>query len=134
MNRFLSPLFNLLLVVILGFGLGGCVTTRLPMASESPWEGVDLQTDSNPLDISFVDANHGFLIGTNRLIRETEDGGVIWKERKLDLRYLMLNISKQRRIRRVNNQRGLQTYFGSLIVEEKPKRLRNVRLKYLLLL
>ena len=58
--------------------MSGCVSTRLPVASSSHWREVDLQTDANPLDISFIDENHGFLIGTNRLIRETNDGGKTW--------------------------------------------------------
>ena len=85
MNRLLSKIANLTLILFIGFGLGGCVSTRLPVASTSPWQEVQLNTDSNPLDISFADENHGFLIGTNRLIRETTDGGQSWRERSLEI-------------------------------------------------
>jgi len=85
MNRFFSSFFNLFLVVLLGLGLGGCVTTQLRLATSSPWQSVDLDTQSNPLDIAFVNEDHGFLVGTNRLIRETEDGGQSWQERSLQL-------------------------------------------------
>ena len=85
MNRFLSSAFNLVLVISLGLGLSGCVTTRLPIATSSPWEVLDLDTQANPLDISFASDSHGFLVGTNRLILETNDGGISWEKRSLDL-------------------------------------------------
>jgi photosystem II stability/assembly factor-like uncharacterized protein len=84
-KRFFSPLLSLLLAVVLGFGLGGCVTTGLPAASASPWQPVPLATTANPLDVAFRDDRHGFLVGSNRLILETEDGGASWQERALDL-------------------------------------------------
>ncbi len=85
MKRFTSSLTSLLILVILCFGLGGCVATRIPMAVSSPWISVDLNTQANPLDIGFVDDKHGFLVGTNRLILETNDGGASWAKRGLDL-------------------------------------------------
>ncbi len=85
MNRLLSYSVNFILVCCLVLGLGGCVTTRIPLASSSPWREVQLDTQANPLDISFVDENRGFLVGTNRLILETNDGGKTWKDRDLDL-------------------------------------------------
>ncbi|MEB3208193.1 MAG: photosynthesis system II assembly factor Ycf48 [Synechococcus sp.] len=81
----LRPLLGLLLVIGLGFGLSGCVTTGLPMAATSPWQPVALATKANPLDVAFTDTSHGFLVGSNRLILETNDGGVSWAERALDL-------------------------------------------------
>jgi photosystem II stability/assembly factor-like uncharacterized protein len=84
-KRLLSPLLSLLLVLGLGFGLGGCVTTGLPVASSSPWQAVPLDTSSNPLAVAFRDPQHGFLVGSNRLIMETADGGASWESRSLDL-------------------------------------------------
>jgi photosystem II stability/assembly factor-like uncharacterized protein len=83
--RLLSPLLNLLLVVFLGLGLSGCVTSGLPLAASSPWQAVPLETKSNPLDLAFTDARHGFLVGSNRLIMETDDGGASWQQRSLEL-------------------------------------------------
>ncbi|MEY3462472.1 MAG: photosynthesis system II assembly factor Ycf48 [Cyanobium sp.] len=80
-----AALVNLLLVLALGLGLGGCVTTGLPSAAASPWQPVDLNTRSSPLAVAFTDASHGFLVGSNRLILETGDGGASWEERSLDL-------------------------------------------------
>ena len=89
MPRFLSTLFRslatLVLVTVLGFGLSGCVTTGLATAPSSPWQPVPLETRSNPLAVAFTDASHGFLVGSNRLILETNDGGASWQERSLDL-------------------------------------------------
>ena len=53
LGRLLQPLLSLMLVVALGLGLGGCVTTGLPLASNSPWQAVPLATRSNPLDLAF---------------------------------------------------------------------------------
>jgi photosystem II stability/assembly factor-like uncharacterized protein len=83
--RLFSPLASLLVVAVLALGLTGCVTTGLPLAASSPWQAVPLQTSSNPLDLAFTDSRHGFLVGSNRLIMETDDGGASWQERSLDL-------------------------------------------------
>ncbi|AAP99373.1 MULTISPECIES: photosynthesis system II assembly factor Ycf48 [Prochlorococcus] len=86
MNRLIKFSFNLILIFVLGLGLSGCVTTtRIPVQSSSPWEEIELANDDNPLDIAFVDDNHGFLVGANRLILETTDGGSTWEERDLDI-------------------------------------------------
>ncbi len=85
MKRLFSPILNILLVITFAFGLGGCVSTRLPSEVSSPWEAVTLETDANPLDLSFLSDEHGFLVGTNRLILETNDSGVTWNKRTLDL-------------------------------------------------
>lgn len=78
----LRSLLSLLLVCSL---LSGCVRTRLPTAAESPWQAIPLNTSSSGLDLAFSDENHGILVGSNRLILETNDGGTSWQERNLDL-------------------------------------------------
>ena len=85
LGTLLRPLLGLLLVIGLGFGLSGCVTTGLPIAATSPWQPVALATKANPLDVAFTDTSHGFLVGSNRLILETNDCGASWAERALDL-------------------------------------------------
>ncbi len=86
MNRFIKYSTNLILIILISFGLTGCVsTTRMPFTSVSPWQEIKLDQEANPLDIAFVDGNHGFLVGTNRLILETNDGGSSWEERNLDI-------------------------------------------------
>ena len=81
LQRLLTPL----LALVLALGLGGCVTTGLTAAQTSPWEPVPIDTRSNPLDVAFTNDRHGFLVGSNRLILETNDGGASWAERALDL-------------------------------------------------
>ena len=89
MNRFFDSLrrslVSLLLVAVVGLSLSGCVATGLASAAASPWQAVPLNTRSNPLAVAFTDADHGFLVGSNRLIQETTDGGASWQERSLDL-------------------------------------------------
>ncbi len=85
MKNFFSKCFNLFLIFCIGIGLSGCTVSNASMAEESPWQSIQLNTDSNPLDISFVDDENGFLVGTDRLILETNDGGVSWSERNLDI-------------------------------------------------
>ena len=80
-----TSVLSLLMVVLMGLALPGCVTTGLPLAATSPWQIVPLATKSNPLDVAFTDPNHGFLVGSNRLIMETNDGGASWEERSLTL-------------------------------------------------
>ncbi|MFM7313219.1 MAG: photosynthesis system II assembly factor Ycf48, partial [Cyanobium sp.] len=60
-------------------------TTGLPVASSSPWQAVPLDTSSNPLAVAFRDSQNGFLVGSNRLILETGDGGASWETRTLEL-------------------------------------------------
>jgi len=84
-NRFLSSLGAIALTLLLATGLGGCVSTGLAAAGSSPWQPVDIHTKSNPLDLAFTDARHGFLVGSNRLILETDDAGASWQERSLEL-------------------------------------------------
>ena len=85
MKRLLHSATQLLLVLVLGVSLSGCVTTHVPTATTSPWQAMDLDTQANPLDVAFTDSRHGFLVGSNRMIRETNDGGAHWNERSLDL-------------------------------------------------
>ena len=81
MKRLLSSLTALLVAIV----LTGCVSTSLPTAQASPWEAIDIHTKSNPLDPAFTNGQHGFLVGSNRLILETKDAGASWTEMALDL-------------------------------------------------
>ncbi len=85
LQRLLRTLSALALTLLIAVGLSGCVSTGLPAASASPWQPVDIHTKSNPLAVAFTDSQHGFLVGSNRLILETDDAGASWEERALDL-------------------------------------------------
>jgi photosystem II stability/assembly factor-like uncharacterized protein len=78
----LTTLLSCLLVLLL---TTACVTTGLATAPTSPWVTVPLNTTANPLDVAFSDADHGFLVGSNRLVMESNDGGNSWQERALEL-------------------------------------------------
>lgn len=73
------------LLVALSLGLGACVATGLPTASASPWRPIDLGIAANPLDLAFTDERHGYLVGSNRTILETNDGGSHWEGKELSL-------------------------------------------------
>jgi photosystem II stability/assembly factor-like uncharacterized protein len=85
MSRLASSLLSLVMALLVAMALPGCVTTSLPTAATSPWQPVPLATKANPLDLAFNDRQHGFLVGSNRLIMETNDGGASWEERSLAL-------------------------------------------------
>ncbi|GCE64644.1 photosystem II assembly protein [cyanobiont of Ornithocercus magnificus] len=85
MNRLFQTFLQLLTTVTLSLSLVGCVSTGLPTASASPWESITLGSTGNPLDVAFTDASHGLLVGSNRMILETDDGGATWQERSLEL-------------------------------------------------
>jgi len=84
-NRLLSSLFGLVLALGLSLGLTGCVTSGLAVTATSPWQPLKLNTAASPLDLAFSDDRHGFLVGSNRLILETNDGGTSWQDRELAL-------------------------------------------------
>lgn len=85
MKRLFSNVINLTLLLIVGVALTGCTVSNADMSTSSPWSPVDLETEANPLDIGFLDDKNGFLVGTDRLILETNDGGITWNERNLDI-------------------------------------------------
>jgi len=85
MKKFLSRFTNLFFVVLLCFSLSSCSTSGVKTADNSPWQSIQLENQANALDIDFIDNNHGFLIGSNRLILESNDGGKSWEERSLNL-------------------------------------------------
>ena len=65
--------------------LSSCSSTGVKTSDSSPWEVTQFDNLANALDIDFVDDNKGFLVGSNRLIMQTNDGGKTWEQRKLDI-------------------------------------------------
>jgi photosystem II stability/assembly factor-like uncharacterized protein len=68
MKKFLTTIPNLLLTFTLCLILSSCSSTGVKMSESSPWETIQFEDKSNALDIDFIDNNHGFLVGSNRLI------------------------------------------------------------------
>ena len=85
MKNFFTSIPNLLLTFTLCFVLSSCSSTGVKMSESSPWETIQFEDQSNALDIDFIDNNHGFLVGSNRLIMESNDGGKSWDKRSLDI-------------------------------------------------
>ena len=85
MKNFLTSIPTLLLSLTLCFVLSSCSSTGVKMSESSPWETIQFEDQSNALDIDFIDNNHGFLVGSNRLIMESNDGGKSWEKRSLDI-------------------------------------------------
>jgi photosystem II stability/assembly factor-like uncharacterized protein len=73
----LLALFAVILVCM------GC--SKVPSTSYNPWEVVSVPTEAKLLDIAFNDPQHGFLVGSNATLLETQDGGSTWKPVELQL-------------------------------------------------
>jgi photosystem II stability/assembly factor-like uncharacterized protein len=71
----------LLIVVLMCIGC-----SKIPSVSYNPWKVISVPTDSNLLDIAFTDnPEHGYLVGSNATLLETNDGGNTWKPITLQL-------------------------------------------------
>jgi photosystem II stability/assembly factor-like uncharacterized protein len=56
-----------------------------PLAT-SPWKPIQLPTTSNIQDLTFTgNPQHGWVVGSDAAILETNDGGKTWENRKLEL-------------------------------------------------
>lgn len=74
-------IFALLIVVVMCIGCG-----QVPSVSYNPWKVISVPTDSNLLDIAFTNnLEHGYLVGSNATLLETNDGGNTWKPITLQL-------------------------------------------------
>ncbi|MCC5665088.1 photosynthesis system II assembly factor Ycf48 [Nostoc sp. CHAB 5784] len=71
----------LLIVVLMCIGC-----SKIPSVSYNPWKVISVPTDSNLLDIAFTNnPEHGYLVGSNATLLETNDGGNTWKPITLQL-------------------------------------------------
>ncbi|BAZ53864.1 BNR repeat-containing glycosyl hydrolase [Nostoc sp. NIES-4103] len=64
-----------------------CIScSKVPSISYNPWKVISVPTDAKLLDIGFTDnPQHGFLVGSNATLLETNDGGDTWKPISLAL-------------------------------------------------
>ncbi|MEH1874723.1 photosynthesis system II assembly factor Ycf48 [Nostoc sp.] len=72
---------TLLIVVLICIGC-----SKIPSVSYNPWKVISVPTDSNLLDIAFTNnPEHGYLVGSNATLLESNDGGNTWKPITLQL-------------------------------------------------
>ncbi|MBW4560045.1 MAG: photosynthesis system II assembly factor Ycf48 [Mojavia pulchra JT2-VF2] len=85
-------IFALLIVVLMCIGC-----SKVPSTSYNPWAIITVPTEAKLLDIAFAaNSQHGYLVGSNATILETNDGGENWKPLTLaldDSRYRFDSIS-----------------------------------------
>ncbi|BAT51819.1 Glycosyl hydrolase, BNR repeat [Nostoc sp. NIES-3756] len=76
-----QKIFALLMVVFLCIGC-----SKVPSTSYNPWAVVSVPTEAKLFDIGFTEnPQHGFLVGSNSTLLETNDGGNTWKPLNLAL-------------------------------------------------
>ncbi|GAB4471247.1 MAG: photosynthesis system II assembly factor Ycf48 [Elainellaceae cyanobacterium] len=64
----------------------GCARNYLPSTSFNPWQAVELPTTATLSDVAFAgNSLHGWLVGKEATLLETQDGGKTWELRSLDL-------------------------------------------------
>jgi photosystem II stability/assembly factor-like uncharacterized protein len=88
MQRILLKAFKTIATLcLLVFLTTGCANAFLPALAPSPWQSVQLPTQSTLLDVSFTetDPNHGWVVGTDATLMETLDGGTTWAPKALAL-------------------------------------------------
>ena len=73
-------LVSLFIILLMCMGCSRVVST-----SYNPWEIINLPTEAKLIDIAFVDMSHGYLVGSQTTLLETQDGGRNWHPIKLDL-------------------------------------------------
>ncbi|WGV28826.1 photosynthesis system II assembly factor Ycf48 [Halotia branconii] len=74
-------IFALLIIVLICIGC-----SQVPSISYNPWKIISVPTDAKLLDIAFTnDPQHGFLVGSNATLLETNDGGNTWEPLTLAL-------------------------------------------------
>lgn len=81
--KILQRVVTLIAVVLL---CASCKNAYLPSVESSPWQVIQLPTEETVQDIGFTgDPNHGWLVGSNATLLETNDGGQTWQPKYLDI-------------------------------------------------
>ncbi len=84
MNQLMRRLKQI--VILLAVSLFCISCSNVPSTSYNPWKVINLNTESIFADLAFTDdPNHGWLVGTQATLFETNDGGNTWQEKHLDI-------------------------------------------------
>lgn len=84
-SNLMRNLMRILVVAIAIFSIS-CSRAYLPSVEVNPWQPITLPTDTALLDIAFTDdPQHGWLVGKNATLLETQDGGETWAVRQVKL-------------------------------------------------
>jgi photosystem II stability/assembly factor-like uncharacterized protein len=81
MVRYLKQILVVFLALFLCTSCNG-----LSSLSNNPWKVLTLPTEANILDLGFTaDSQHGWAVGSDSALFESNDGGESWEARNLDL-------------------------------------------------
>ncbi len=92
-QKYLKQIITVLAVLIF---CTACKTPSISSLDTFAWESVQLPTDSSVLDLSFIDSDHGWLVGSESTMLETLDGGKTWQPKPLalgEMEYRLTSIS-----------------------------------------
>jgi photosystem II stability/assembly factor-like uncharacterized protein len=80
-KKYFQQIATLLVVALL------CVScVKTPALENSPWQAIQLPTKANLQDLAFTNnPQHGWVVGSEATLLETNDGGNTWENRKLEL-------------------------------------------------
>ncbi|WP_310429555.1 photosynthesis system II assembly factor Ycf48 [Chamaesiphon sp. VAR_48_metabat_135_sub] len=71
---------------LLAIGIFCVSCSHITPLATSPWKPIQLPTESNIQDLAFTgNPQHGWVVGSDSAILETNDGGKTWENRKLEL-------------------------------------------------
>jgi photosystem II stability/assembly factor-like uncharacterized protein len=71
---------------ILAIGIFCVSCSHITPLATSPWKPIQLPTESNIQDLAFTgNPQHGWVVGSDSAILETNNGGKTWENRKLEL-------------------------------------------------
>tara|TARA_B100000945_G_C20336150_1_gene574975 strand:+ start:153 stop:1169 length:1017 start_codon:yes stop_codon:yes gene_type:complete len=85
MKKIITGIPNLIFTIVICFVLSSCSSSGVKMGDSSPWKTIHFEDQSSALDVDFINNKKGFLVGSNRLIMESNDGGETWEKRTLDI-------------------------------------------------
>jgi photosystem II stability/assembly factor-like uncharacterized protein len=81
LSSFIKQIFIILAIAVFCVGC-----SHITPLANSPWETIQLPTQSNMQDLSFTkDLKHGWVVGSDASLLETSDGGKTWSNRRLEL-------------------------------------------------